>query len=223
MIPAVGPIQIRPALPQGGFLYAVIDAGMAGERSLTTWAELLSGEDRAPVVQWRFKGLNDAEALAGGRELRAVTERRGVRLFINDRPDIARIVGADGVHVGQDDLDPDDVRAILPHALIGVSTHNRAQFTRAIASSADYIAVGPIFNTTSKENPDPAVGIEFVTWAAGRTDRPIVAIGGLNAANAAQIVRAGARGLAVISDLMKADRPDEAARTLQRIIRPTAG
>ena len=186
----------------------------AGSRSLSDWVELLAGEGRAAVVQWRFKGLADCEALAGARELRAATQRAGVLFFVNDRPDIARMVDADGLHVGQDDLSPSEARALLPNALLGVSTHNPAQFEVAAASEADYIAVGPVFATHSKAAPDPVVGLEFVAWAAARSPRPIVAIGGLNAGNAGSVVRSGARGVAVISELMKAPDPGAAARAL---------
>ena len=196
---------------------------MLGSRSLTEWVKLTAGEARAAVVQWRFKGLADAEALEGARELRAATREAGVLFFINDRPDLARIVEADGVHLGQEDLDPADVRLLLPGALIGVSTHNSSQFEAALESPADYIAVGPVFGTASKANPDPVVGVEFVSWASSRTARPVVAIGGLNALNAASVVRAGARGLAVISELMKAGDPAEASLTLARQIRLAAG
>jgi len=196
---------------------------MTGSRRLAEWVELLAGADRAPVLQWRFKGLTDTAALEGARELRAATRDQGVLFFINDRPDIARLVGADGVHVGQEDLDPADVRRLLPEALIGVSTHNARQFETALASPADYIAVGPVFGTSSKANPDPVVGAEFVSWASSRTTRPIVAIGGLNQANAASVVRAGARGIAVISELLKAPDPGAAAGSLARQIRLAAG
>lgn len=195
---------------------------MAVSRSLTEWVKLVAGVERAPVLQWRFKGLTDAAALEGARELRAATREAGVLLFINDRPDIARMVGADGVHVGQEDLDPKDVRRLLPDALIGVSTHNSRQFEAALESPADYIAVGPVFGTASKADPDPVVGVDFVSWASSRTDRPIVAIGGLTESNAASVVRAGARGVAVISEVMKSPDPGAAARALARQIRLAA-
>ena len=219
----MAPPSASAALPKTPFLYAIVDASMLGSRSLTEWVRLIAGEDRAPVLQWRFKGLADAEALEGARELRAATREASVLLFINDRPDIARMVEADGVHLGQEDLEPADVRLLLPRALIGVSTHNPRQFEEALASPADYIAVGPVFRTASKESPDPVVGIEFVSWASARTPRPIVAIGGLNAANAPSVVRAGARSLAVISELMKAEDPRETSLTLARQIRLAAG
>lgn len=206
------------SLPKAPFLYAIVDASMTGSRSLTEWVKLMAGADRAPVLQWRFKGLTDAAALEGAHELRAATREAGVLLFINDRPDLARMVEADGVHVGQEDLDPVDVRRLLPGFLIGVSTHNARQFEAALESPADYIAVGPVFGTSSKANPDAVVGVEFVSWAASRTDRPVVAIGGLTEANAASVVRAGARGIAVISQVMKSADPGAAARVLARQI-----
>lgn len=201
----------RGVLPTEPFLYPIIDASMVGEHSLSDWAKWLAGPGKAPLVQWRFKGLTDAAALAGARELREATRDLGVLLIINDRPDIARMVEADGVHLGQEDLDPEDARALLPGVLIGVSTHNRAQFETALTSPVDYIAVGPVFETASKANPDPVVGLSFVAWAREQTTKPIVAIGGITGANALAVTQAGAKGLAVISELMKAARPEEAA------------
>lgn len=206
-------------MPQGPFLYAILDASMVAGRTLTEWVNLVAGEDRATVVQWRFKHLDDAAALAGAREIRAATRAVGAAFFINDRPDIARVVGADGIHVGQEDFDPGEVRALLPDALIGVSTHNPMQFDEALMKPVDYIAVGPVFETASKVNPDPVVGLEFVSWARRRSQRPIVAIGGITLARAPEVVAAGADGLAVISELMKVEAPDAAARAFVSAIR----
>ena len=193
---------------------------MVGTRSLTDWVGLIAGPGRARVLQWRFKGLTDSAALEGAHELRAATMAAGVLFFVNDRPDIARLVGADGVHVGQDDLDPVDVRAILPEALIGVSTHNQGQFDAANEKPVDYIAVGPVFGTSTKLNPDPVVGLEFVSWARGRTAKPLVAIGGLTLANSPSVIRAGAIGLAVISGLMHAQDPKVAAAEFHSALQP---
>jgi thiamine-phosphate pyrophosphorylase len=196
---------------------------MAGGRSLSEWVSLVAGPGRAAILQWRFKGLSDALALEGAQELRKATRAAGVLLIVNDRPDIARIVEADGVHVGQDDLDPNDVRQLLPQSLVGVSTHNAAQFETALGKAVDYIAVGPVFGTTSKANPDPIVGLEFVSWARTRTTIPLVGIGGLNLSNVEAAARAGADGLAVISELMKASRPDQAAEALLAGMRRSTG
>ena len=198
------------------FLYAIIDAPFVGSRPLGEWAALVAGPDRAASVQWRFKGLPDDEALRGAIALRAATSAVGASFFVNDRPDIAKIAGADGVHVGQDDMDVEDVRSRLPDALIGVSTHNETQFEAALDTSADYIAVGPVFGTSSKAKPDPVVGLDFVRWAASLTDRPLVAIGGIDLENAASIMAAGAHGICVISRIMNVERPDEAARAFRR-------
>jgi thiamine-phosphate pyrophosphorylase len=214
------PSQGRRVLPADPFLYPIIDASMVGEHSLSDWVKWVAGPGKAPLVQWRFKGLTDAAALAGAEELRAATRDLGVMLIINDRPDIARMVEADGVHLGQEDLDPEDARALLPGVLIGVSTHNRSQFETALTKPVDYIAVGPVFATASKANPDPVVGLPFVTWAREQTSKPIVAIGGITGANVFAVTRAGARGLAVISELMKAARPEEAAAAFAETIRP---
>lgn len=210
----------RRVLPTEPFLYPIIDASMVGEHSLSDWVKWLAGPGKAPLVQWRFKGLTDAGALAGALELREATRDLGVMLIINDRPDIARMVEADGVHLGQEDLDPEDARVLLPEALIGVSTHNRAQFGAALTKPVDYIAVGPVFETASKANPDPVVGLPFVAWAREQTLKPIVAIGGITRTNAASVAQAGARGLAVISEIMKAARPQVAVVDFVRAIRP---
>ena len=136
---------------------------------------------------------------------------RGVRVIVNDRPDIAAMVGAGGVHVGQEDLPVEAARRICGSSCwVGISTHNLEQFHDANRTSADYIAVGPIFPTAAKENPDPVVGIEFVRAVRRLTSKPIVAIGGITVESAAEVFRAGADSVAVIRDLLSA--PDPAAR-----------
>jgi thiamine-phosphate pyrophosphorylase len=126
---------------------------------------------------------------------------------VNDRADIARIVGADGLHVGQDDLMGTDARKVVgPGVLLGVSTHHLAQLAAAAAQPVDYVAIGPVFPTRTKDNPDPVVGLEMVRRARAATSRPLVAIGGITRENARSVVEAGADGVAVISDLL--DAPD---------------
>jgi thiamine-phosphate pyrophosphorylase len=129
----------------------------------------------------------------------------GVRIIVNDRPDIAAIAGAAGVHVGQDDLPVEDARRICrPPLWVGVSTHNLNQLREADATSADYIAVGPIFPTSTKENPDPVVGLDLLRAARQLTRKPLVAIGGVTVESAAEVFAAGADSLAVIKDLARA-------------------
>ncbi len=190
-------------------IYPIIDSTVPEDR-ITQLAEQLAGAG-VELVQLRLKSASAAVVCAQSRALLACLEPLGVRLIVNDRPDIAAIIGAAGVHVGQDDLPVEAARQICgPTRWVGVSTHNLAQLREADLTSADYIAVGPIFPTASKGNPDPVVGVEFVRAARQRTRKPLVAIGGITAETADQVYRAGADSLAVISDLIKA--PDPAAR-----------
>ena len=163
------------------------------------------------ILQYRAKNLSSREMLAHARELRRVVPRN-VRLVMNDRADLCLAAGFDGVHVGQDDLAPASVRTIIgPDRLLGVSTHNVAQFAKALDSPADYLAIGPIFATGSKQNPDPVTGLDLVRSARAlmqerRDRRPLVAIGGITRANAAGVFSAGADSVAVISDLVTSPR-----------------
>ena len=142
-----------------------------------------------------------------------IFQARGVRIIVNDRPDIVAIAGASGVHVGQDDLPAAEVRKICkPPLWVGVSTHNLNQFREAEASSADYIAIGPAFPTGTKENPDPVVGLELLRAARQLTRKPLVAIGGITIESAAEVYAAGADSVAVIRDLAVATDPQERAR-----------
>ena len=132
---------------------------------------------------------------------------RGVpKIVINDRADVAKMLGADGVHLGQDDLPPSRVRALVgPDVWIGCSTHNEAQFRAAGREPADYLALGPIFATGSKENPDPVVGLAELARLRPLTAKPLVAIGGIARDNVRQVLEAGADAVAVISDLLSGD------------------
>jgi len=145
---------------------------------------------------------------------------------VNDRPDVAYLAEADGVHVGQDDLDPEQARSVIGAGRwVGVSTHNLEQFRKAAASSADYIAVGPIFQTSSKANPDPVVGMELLQRVRTLTEKPIVAIGGITLERAADVLAAGADSVAVVSDILKAKDPAGKAREyIQRLeaVKPAA-
>jgi thiamine-phosphate pyrophosphorylase len=136
-----------------------------------------------------------------------------IRVIVNDRADIAAMTGAGGVHVGQEDLPVEEARKICGAPLwVGVSTHNSEQLRAADATSADYIAVGPIFPTGTKANPDPVVGLEFLRAARRITRKPLVAIGGITVESAGDVYRAGADSIAVIRDLMAASDPAQRAR-----------
>jgi thiamine-phosphate pyrophosphorylase len=165
------------------------------------------------LLQYRDKKAPARELLSTSRELASLLIPRGVSFVVNDRPDVAVLAGASGVHVGQEDLDVQSARDIVgAEKWVGISTHNLEQFKAAMASSADYIGVGPIFVTSSKANPDPVVGLELVRKARGLTDKPIVAIGGITLETAASIIKAGADSVAVISDIVGAVHPGHRAR-----------
>ncbi len=141
-----------------------------------------------------------------------------IRLIMNDRADLCLAADFDGVHVGQDDLLPESVRKIIgPDRWLGVSTHNPEQLAEADQTSADYLAVGPVFATSSKEKPDPVIGLEGVRRARQLTRKPLVAIGGITQANAASVIEAGADSVAVISDLLR--DPGKSAEEFLRILR----
>jgi thiamine-phosphate pyrophosphorylase len=199
-------------------LYAILDASpeFAGPSkfSILEIAERLAGA-RVEVFQYRDKRgsarrIQETSA-ALIRQLASVN--KGARFIVNDRADVAAIVGAGGVHVGQEDLPVEEARKICGRALwVGVSTHNLEQLRAADATSADYIAVGPIFRTGTKENPDPVVGLEFLRTARGITRKPLVAIGGITVESAQAVYEAGANSVAVIRDLMAAEDPAAKAR-----------
>jgi len=133
--------------------------------------------------------------------------------MLNDRADVASAAEASGVHVGQEDLRAEAARSVIGTGkLLGVSTHNLEQFKEAAATSADYVAVGPLFSTSTKANPDPVVGIEFIRSVRALTGKPIVAVGGITLERAAEVIQAGADSVAVISDILLAPDPGLRAR-----------
>jgi thiamine-phosphate pyrophosphorylase len=137
---------------------------------------------------------------------------------MNDRADLCILADFDGVHVGQDDLSPESVRRIIgPDRWLGVSTHNPEQLLEADQTSADYLAIGPVFSTFSKDRPDPVVGLEGMRRTRQLTRKPLVAIGGITRANAASVIEAGADSVAVISDLLR--DPGKSAEEFFRILR----
>jgi thiamine-phosphate pyrophosphorylase len=192
-------------------LYAIIDP------TLITISELAMAEALAEsgvrLIQYRNKIASSRQFLEISRRLSATLDPRDVKLIVNDRPDIALLSGAAGVHVGQDDLGVEEARAICgPNTWVGVSTHNLDQVAAANLTSADYIAVGPIFATVTKKNPDPVVGTEFLRRARGMTKKPLVAIGGITLERASEVYEAGADSLAVIRDLICVGDPRARAK-----------
>jgi thiamine-phosphate pyrophosphorylase len=181
-----------------------------------TWivGEALAGG--ADVIQHREKRLDDREWLRRAREVRILTAQAGARLIVNDRPDLARLAGADGVHLGQDDLSVRDARRILgPSSLIGRSTHDSAQLDQAILDGAGYLGVGPVFPSTTKDFSDLA-GLAYVGHAAETTTLPWFAIGGITEENVADVLAAGATRIAVGAAVVAAPSPRRAAAALRR-------
>jgi thiamine-phosphate pyrophosphorylase len=192
-------------------LYAILDPDLAAA-PLTSLADTLAGVG-VRLMQLRDKHGSAAQIHSQTTQLLACLSPRGVRLIVNDRPDIAAMTAAGGVHVGQEDLPVEEARRICgPSRWVGVSTHNLEQLREADLTSADYIAVGPIFPTATKENPDPVVGLDFLRAARQLTRKPLVAIGGITVGSAADVYQAGANSLAVIRDLLVARNPAERAR-----------
>jgi thiamine-phosphate pyrophosphorylase len=193
---------VARSLPPRPFLYPIVDAAALGGRAVGgAVAGVVAGGAR--LVQFRGKGLPDRRFLELAAEALDAARAGGALLVVNDRPDVAIILGADGVHLGQDDLAPGEVRALLPPGtLLGVSTHDLEQLERAAGQPVDYVAIGPVFPTRSKTAPDPVVGLEMVRAARALTPRPLVAIGGITEDNAGSVTEAGADGVAVISGLL---------------------
>jgi thiamine-phosphate pyrophosphorylase len=198
-------------------LYPIVDAScFPDERALFQFAEELLSAG-VTLLQYRNKQGSPRQMLSQARELRSVAGQRA-RLIMNDRADLCLAAGFDGVHVGQDDLPPDAVRRIVEKPLwMGISTHNPEQIRLADQSDADYLAIGPVFSTASKANPDPVVGLDGVRAARALIRKPLVAIGGITRANAHSVIEAGADAVAVISDLLL--DPRRAIEEFSRVLR----
>jgi len=165
------------------------------------------------LLQYRNKKASARELYEGAKRLSSLLTPQDVTFVVNDRADVAWAAAASGVHVGQEDLEAEAARAVIGTGkLLGVSTHTLEQFERAAASSADYIAVGPVFSTSTKANPDPVVGIELIRRVRVLTDKPIVAIGGITLERAGEVIQAGADSVAVVSNILLAPNPGQRAR-----------
>ena len=202
-------------------LYAIIDAALLKTSELS-FAEMMA-ESGVELLQYRNKHATSRELFDASQSISAKLSRLGrpgayePRFIVNDRADIALLVKAKGVHVGQQDLSVEEARTVVGRSgWVGVSTHSLAQLDAADKTPADYIAFGPIFATNSKENPDPVVGLELLREARQRTRKPLVAIGGITLERAADTFRAGADSLAVLRDLIVSEDPAARARLFLR-------
>ena len=179
-------------------LYAIIDAEAADRPLALTFQALNAG---CAIVQLRAKRLDDAAFLEIAKRVRSACTHAEVPFIVNDRADIARLVRADGLHLGQDDLSIEEARRVVGDMQIGVSTHTLEQAATAEAEGADLIAFGPVFETKTKDDPDAVVGLRTLGAVCQAVSRPVVAIGGINPENARETLQAGARYVAVISAL----------------------
>jgi len=213
---AMADLDDRRARLQDARLYLVCGLRPGGRALADVVAPALAGG--VDVVQLRDKLATDEELLAAAAAARRLCDAAGALLILNDRPDLVAVAGADGVHVGQDDMDVARARALAgPHALVGRSTHAPAEI--AAAGDADYIGVGPVHATPTKPGR-PAVGLELVRHAAGHAPVPFFAIGGIDAANVAAVVAAGARRIAVLRAIADAGDPRAAAAALGAALDP---
>jgi thiamine-phosphate diphosphorylase len=195
------PLRLQP-------LYPIVDVDVCRLRGLDPLSVLdayLAGGARFIQLRDKTTRTGPLAALAAPAVSRA--RAAGASLIVNDRADVAKLTSADGVHVGQDDLPVEDVRLVVGDAaIVGVSTHDEAQIGRAIETSASYIAVGPIYGTSTKDTGYSARGLDLLRYAVARAaGKPVVAIGGITLDRAPEVLAAGAASVAVITDLLTAD------------------
>src|SRR5215211_1792541 len=194
---------------RGARIYLVLEAAAAPR---VVESALRGGVD---MVQLRDKQAGDDEIVRAGRELRSLCAAYGALFLVNDRPDLAVACEADGVHVGQDDMPVDEARAIVgPVRIVGTSTHSPEQVDAAEAADVDYYAVGPVFETPTKEGR-PATGWDLIGYAAGRATKPWFAIGGMDATTARAAAAAGAERVVVVRAIRDAADPEAAARAVR--------
>ena len=204
-------------------LYPILDMSIVDLRDTRRVAEeILSGG--AHIIQLRAKGINTRDTLKAAREIRGISSGAGAKFIVNDRVDIALMTGADGVHLGQDDMPPKEAREILGEtSIIGLSTHGADEALEAVSLGASYISIGPIFPTDTKADTMGVQGINglksVVSVAAGGSDgsaTPVVAIGGIDIEEAPTLISAGASSIAMISGILL--RRDDIAGEVSRII-----
>ncbi len=193
-------------------LYAILDGTILGPATEATAGKLIAAGVK--LFQYRDKKASSRQLFLVCQHLSRMMTQAGKRLVVNDRCDIARLAASGGVHVGQEDVEPEDARAIVgPDCWVGLSTHTLSEVEAAARTSADYIAVGPVFATASKEDARPPVGLGLIREARKITNKPLVAIGGITLATAPEVLAAGADSVAVIRDLIGA--PDVGARACE--------
>jgi thiamine-phosphate pyrophosphorylase len=204
-------------------LYVIIDPELCAGRD-PLWVAERALYGGCAVLQLRCKAQSDARSLVLARALRALTRRHGVPFWVNDRADLALLAEADGLHLGQDDLPPAEIRRLVGADMkLGLSTHSLAQAQAAAALAVDLLGFGPLFTTSSKANPAPVVGPQGLAQALNVIPKPLVAIGGINRDNIAAVASLSPAYVAVISAVCSADDPAQAAGELVNLLEQTGG
>jgi thiamine-phosphate pyrophosphorylase len=199
-------------------VYVLLDPRFTMGRELA-WVAREAVAGGATALQLHIKGAGDRDYLSRARELVVVARACGVPLIINDRPDLAAAAGADGVHLGQDDFPVGPARELLgPSPVIGASCDTVEETLAAASQGADYVGVGPVFPTASKQDAGPVMGLDGFAAVAVRAPLPVVAIGGISEANAEDLIRAGAAGVAVVSHICSAQDVRAACATLREAV-----
>ena len=205
----------KPALP-GGIYGITAEKFSKGRGNIEVVRAMIAGGCR--VIQYREKRppKDFCDMLAECREIRRLTREAGVLLIVNDYPTLARLVEADGVHVGQEDWPVPELRQLLgPDMIIGLSTHGPDQMQAAVAAGADYIGVGPIFETHTKDDVVAPVGLEYVAHAAAHSPVPFAALGGVKEHNIREVIARGVKTVCLVTDIVEADDIAEKVRRLQ--------
>jgi thiamine-phosphate pyrophosphorylase len=199
-------------------VYLITDRALClGRELVQVVGEAVAGG--ATMIQLREKHCDSREFVELGRALKRILALSGVPLIINDRVDVALAVDAEGVHVGQSDMHPVDVRRLIgPDRILGLSIDNEEQMREAQGLPVDYFGLGPVHATSTKLDAAPVLGLEGFARVRAMTPLPVVAIGGMNASNAAAAVAAGAQGVSVVSAICSADSPREAAKAISQAV-----
>lgn len=209
----------KPVFPQG--IYGITAEKFSkGRSNIEVVQQMIAGG--IGIIQYREKRPHKsfAEMLSECKAIRALTREAGVLFIINDYADIAQLVDADGVHVGQDDFPVSEVRRLIgPHKLIGLSTHNPEQADAAVAAGADYIGVGPLYATQTKDDVCAPVGLSYLDYVVKHSPLPFVAIGGIKEHNLAEVVAHGAKTLCLVTEIVGSDDIAATARRLQAACR----
>lgn len=198
-------------------LYLVMDLeSYNGRTAIQIAGEAIAGGVTMIQLREKTRPLREVMPLAG--QLRELCRARGVPFIVNDRVDLALLLDADGVHVGQDDLPAQEVRRLMPGVTIGVSAGSPEEARWALEQKADYLGIGPVYATATKADAGEAIGLELIASLASGSGIPMVGIGGIHTGNAGHVVQAGADGVAVVSAITRSSDPSQAAASLKTIV-----